>query len=128
MEGLMILGALKNNEGGFSLLEAMVAMSILAVGLLGMATLQAVAIRSNGSAMNRTEAVSYVEDLIETYTGTPWDQIPVGTFTDTTNGMTRTTTVEKDVPVNDIKRVTVVVSWRDVTTHNVRFRTLLTKF
>lgn len=116
----------KNSEGGFSLLETVIAMGILAVGLLGMATLQLVAIRGNGSAMKRTEAVSYVEDQIEVYTGTPWADIPVGTFTTTSGGLTRTTTVENNVPVNDVKRVTVVVSWRDITTHNVSFRTLLT--
>ena len=116
-----------DGEGGFSLLETVFAMGILAVGLLGMATLQLIAIRGNGSAMKRTEAVSYVEDQIEDYTAMPWDTIPVGTFTSTSNGLTRTTQVEKDVPVNDIKRVTVVVSWTDVTTHSVSFRTLLTK-
>ena len=123
----MIRRMKKNSEGGFSLLETIIAMGILAVGLLGMATLQLIAIRGNGSAMKRTEAVAYVEDIIEDYACTPWQTIPVGTSTVTSNGMTRTTTVENNTPVNDVKRVTVVVSWTDVTTHRVSFRTLLTK-
>lgn len=116
-----------NDEGGFSLLETIIAMGVLAVGLLGMATLQMIAIRGNGSAMKRTEAVSYVEDQIEDYAAMPWNSIPVGTFTSTSNGLTRTTQVENNVPLNDIKRVTVVVSWTDTSTHSVTFRTLLTK-
>ena len=115
------------NEGGFSLLETIIAMGILAVGLLGMATLQLIAIRGNGSAIKRTEAVAYVQQQIEDYTATPWNDIPVGTFTSSSNGLTRTTQVEKDVPLNDIKRITIVVSWTDVTSHSVTFRTLLTK-
>ena len=127
MEGQMTRRRKIEGEGGFSLLETVVAMGILAVGLLGMATLQLIAIRGNGAAMKRTEAVAFCEDQIEAFNITPWDDIAEGTTTETESGMTRTTTVEDDTPLNDIKRITVVVSWTDVTSHSVRFRTLLTK-
>ena len=46
-------------DSGFSLLEVMIAVLVLSVGILGMATLQLQALKSNQSALSRTEATQY---------------------------------------------------------------------
>jgi len=51
--------------GGFSLIEVLVAMLVLAIGLLGLAALQAQGLRFNGEAFVRTQATVLAGDLID---------------------------------------------------------------
>ena len=44
---------------GVSLLEIMIAVLVLSIGILGMATLQLQALKSNQSALTRTEATQF---------------------------------------------------------------------
>jgi type IV pilus assembly protein PilV len=50
-------------SGGFTLIEVMIAMVILAVGLLGLAGLQATGLRNNQSAYNRSQATQLAYDM-----------------------------------------------------------------
>jgi type IV pilus assembly protein PilV len=50
---------------GFSLLEVLITILILAIGLLGMASLQAVSMRSNQSANFRTQATALAYMIID---------------------------------------------------------------
>lgn len=52
-------------QSGFSLVEVMVAMVVLAVGMLGMASLYVTTLRSSGSAMSRLQAVNLASDLAD---------------------------------------------------------------
>lgn len=51
--------------GGFTLLEVLVAIVILAIGLLGIAALQASSIRNNQSAYLRSQATLLAYDVID---------------------------------------------------------------
>jgi type IV pilus assembly protein PilV len=55
----------KGRIGGFTLLEVLVAIMILAIGLLGVAALQAVSIRNNQSAYFRSQATLLAYDVID---------------------------------------------------------------
>lgn len=46
-----------SNAGGFSLIEVLVAVLVLAVGMLGIAAMQAVSLRNSQSSFERTQAV-----------------------------------------------------------------------
>lgn len=52
-------------QGGFSLLEVIITMAILAVGLLGLAGLQARAINAEADSFARAQAIMFANDLID---------------------------------------------------------------
>jgi type IV pilus modification protein PilV len=52
-------------QHGFTLVEVLVTVVILAVGLLGLAGLQAVSMRNNHSAYERTQAVQLAYDMAD---------------------------------------------------------------
>jgi type IV pilus modification protein PilV len=55
----------KLKEQGFTLIEIIIAMGILAFGLLAMASMQVMAIKTNGKANRITEAATFNMDQIE---------------------------------------------------------------
>jgi type IV pilus assembly protein PilV len=50
---------------GFTLIEVLVAMIVLAVGLLGLASLQATSLRFNSSAYLRSQATNIAYDMVD---------------------------------------------------------------
>ncbi|NOT10417.1 MAG: type IV pilus modification protein PilV [Methylococcaceae bacterium] len=54
-----------NKFTGFTLIEVLIAMLVLAVGLLGMAGLQATSLKNNQSAYNRSQATQLAYDLAD---------------------------------------------------------------
>ncbi len=60
------------NEGGFSLLEVLVSLAILAVGLLGVALLQVTAIKGNAAASKTTVAAELAQEKLETFRHVAW--------------------------------------------------------
>lgn len=117
------------DDKGFSLVELLVAVTILAVGLLGIAGLQGNTIRRNVSAMKNTEATALIEDKIEDYRDTPYTSISEGTETETSLGTggiyTRVSTVQENTPLNNTKTITVQVSWSDPSDHTFSFQTIV---
>jgi Tfp pilus assembly protein PilV len=61
-----------SSDGGFTVLEAVFAISILAVGILAVASLQGSAIRSNGSAVELADATARISSQLETLTMLPF--------------------------------------------------------
>jgi type IV pilus assembly protein PilV len=55
----------KINQVGFTLLEVMIAVFVLAVGLLGLASLQMLSLKNNHSAQYRTTATIIAYDVID---------------------------------------------------------------
>jgi type IV pilus assembly protein PilV len=121
----------KTGDRGFTLIEILVAVSILSVGVLGMAALQGTSIRQNAFSMRTTEATALIESKIEEYRNIAYASIPVGDDSEADLGtggqFTRTSSVQKDTPVNDVKTVTIQVSWSDPGVHTVSYRTVISK-
>ena len=63
----------RGNEKGFTLLEVIVAISILTIGLLAVASMQVSAIRGNALAFGITEATSWAADQMEKLIVLPYD-------------------------------------------------------
>jgi type IV pilus assembly protein PilV len=113
-------------QGGFTLVEVLIAISILTVGLLAVGTMQISAIRGNGLSDNTTIALTLAEDKMEDLLGKSY------TNGDLTNGnhvegnidesgqpggfFRRTWNVTDNVPPTaptDFKEITMTVSWAD---------------
>jgi len=58
--------------GGFTLLEVIVAVSILTVGLLAVASMQTSAIQGNSLAVHVTEGTTWAQDRMETLLALPY--------------------------------------------------------
>ena len=53
------------NQNGFTLIEVLVSLLVLAIGLLGMAGLQLLSMQSSSGALNRSQATMLAYDLAE---------------------------------------------------------------
>jgi type IV pilus assembly protein PilV len=127
--------ASQRQEKGFTLLEVMIALFILAFGLLAIATMQATAIKSNSQAMGLTEAANLAQDRMEKlinlfythddlndtdgdgpggldHTGAGADHTIVWTAP---NGVTYTVywNIAADEPIQNVKTIRMVVRWPD---------------
>jgi type IV pilus assembly protein PilV len=63
------------SQGGFSLLEVLIALTVLAVGLLGLAMFQVTAIQGNSSASDTVAATYYGQDQMERLQLVPFDNL-----------------------------------------------------
>jgi type IV pilus assembly protein PilV len=99
---------------GTSLLEVTVAMIILAIGLLGLAGLQLVALRGDTLGQQATLATTLAKNKVAELQGA--DQLTDGEdqYVDQANGVTyaRQWIVQSDIPQADMTTVKVQVSWQ----------------
>jgi len=63
----------KCTDQGFTLLEVLIAMSIFAIGILGVASMQISAINGNASARMHTEAGTWAADRVERLMAVPYN-------------------------------------------------------
>lgn len=71
----MCLGKKLRCQEGFSLIEVLVALAILAVGLLGLALFQTTAIKGNAIASKWTVATALAQDRLERFRHASWTSI-----------------------------------------------------
>ena len=62
---------MRSKEKGFMLIETLVAVIILAIGLLGMASMQVLGLKNNNSAYTRTQATYLTYDIIDRIRNNP---------------------------------------------------------
>ena len=91
-------------EEGFSLIEVLVALTILAVGLLSLALLQVTAIKGNASASKSTIATDLAQTKLELFRRDAWTAIDNSTNTTFGAG---TTPIFASVPADAGDNVTV---------------------
>ena len=58
-------------QGGFNLLEVLIALVVLAIGLLGLAALQNFSLQFNTQSYQRTQAIMLVDEMIERMRANP---------------------------------------------------------
>jgi type IV pilus assembly protein PilV len=118
------MGKLKN-EGGFTLIEVLVAITIFAVGLLAVAAMQNSAILMNSTAgkltnlstwgMDKIEelsALSYTDPWLETAGNPPGNDSAGNTHQEVSGDYTISWTVIDDNPLPSTKNITVTVAGR----------------
>jgi type IV pilus assembly protein PilV len=108
-----------NVQSGFTIIEVMIALVILAVGLLALATMQIVSIRSNAFSSEMTYATMLAQDRLEQIRNMDYDDVTAGNISgdvsasEATKGMSYTITgeVDSDKPATDMKTVTLQIDW-----------------
>jgi len=124
----------KRGECGFTLLEVLVAMVILAVGLLGMASLSIGIIKGNAFSKEISSATTCAREKLEDVERLGFSDTPATntTVTESYNSMTeyadykRETITTVNTPVTDMKTITITVYW-DSDSHQVQLKTFLAK-
>ena len=105
----MTVSGLHNNKG-FTLVEIMIAISILAIALLGLASVTVVIIKSNTFSKTMTTATTLANDKMEQLKKTSYAGLASGT--DTLESIyTRTWTVTQNSPATGMNTVVVTVQW-----------------
>jgi type IV pilus assembly protein PilV len=67
-------------QAGFSLLEVMIALVVLAVGLLGLAAMQSFSLRYNNQSYQRTQATAAIQDMADRMRANP-EGVRAGVYT-----------------------------------------------
>ena len=96
-----------NKNTGFTLIEVLIAMLVLAVGLLGLAGLQATGLKNNQSAYNRSQATQLAYDLADRMRANvagkaSYTAILPSSATAKTNCLTTTGCTPADLAQNDL--------------------------
>ena len=100
----------KGRQSGFTILEVMVAISILAIGLLAVFSGQNMAIQGNNRANRLTEAMTLAQDKVEELLALPYDDVDAtGSPVNDPGGYTITWVVD-DTVVTNAKLITVKVT------------------
>lgn len=68
----------RNHEQGFTLIEILFAVAVLAFGLLAVSSMQGSAIRGNLMALDRTEAVAWAQTQMESLMALPFANVVSG--------------------------------------------------
>ena len=118
---------LLNKQKGFTLIEILIALVILSISLLGLASLMAMTTKNNSFGSHVTEAVTIAQDKLEEFRAVrsqapPLGDIPDGPGQDQKTGSTGINYARNwNVVTNgSLRTITVTISWNDRTNHSVR--------
>lgn len=108
---------ISSKQAGFTLVEALIALLVMAFGMLALAGMQLQLSRSGDIAKQRTEAMRLAQEQMETLrsysTITAWNALAGGTNTATTNATYTRTWALGGASTDKMRPVTVTVTWAD---------------
>jgi Tfp pilus assembly protein PilV len=123
----------RGGEGGFTLIEIMIAMFILVTALVGIISTTVIVMRSNSLSKTMTTATTLANERMEILKNTSYniasDSLISGSDTVVSDSTyTRTWTVTNNVPAADMKTITVGVTWTwQGVPHNVNLATVVAR-
>ena len=98
-------------DHGYTLIEVLIGIVLLALGILAVAQMHIMNINSNKLANQKTTAITLAQDKAEFFRTVPYSTIGNTPLSDTLGSYTRSWVVENNTPANNMKRVTITVSW-----------------
>jgi len=101
------------DDGGFSLIEVVFALTFLAVGILAVAAMIPAGTRGVTQSRVLTSGLMAAQVKMEDLKGKPFATLVPGTFTDTTSVFTRTWTITDSIPMAGCKKIDVSSRWID---------------
>lgn len=122
---------LKSN--GFTLIEVMIALIILAISLLALAGLMATTTKNNSTGGRITEAATLAQDKLEELRALPWDSIPVNVINSDSPESRPGVQYERSWVASlnginsDLKEIQITIRWTDTTSHSLRFFSALAR-
>ena len=120
MRSKMKRGHVISKNEGFTLLEVMIALVILVVGLLGLAALQLVAVKSNAFSSEMTYATMLAQQHAEVLKSLPYTDANLTSGSHTAMGSSKgvqytvTWNVTDNIPATDMKSLNVTVQWQSL--------------
>ena len=117
---------------GFTLIEVLISLVILAISLLALAGLMTTTTKNNSVGGRLTEAATLAQDKLEELRAVSWDNIPLNQTNDTPvtrPGIQyeRTWIARLNATNADIKEIEITVRWTDATSHSLRFFSAVSK-
>lgn len=136
----MKISGLRNNNG-FTLVEILVAMSILTIALLGLASVTVMVIKGNYFSKTVTTATTLARDRMEQLKNTSYADLALPPLTDYAKTdstiqstqaadsiYTRTKTITYDSPAANMATIVVMVQWNwQGANRNVTLRSIVTR-
>jgi len=119
------------NQRGFTLIEIMVAITLLSIGLLGMAGLTVGIMRGNALSSQVTTSTALAQDKMEDIKRVGYSGVAEGRSTEDYNDISgyplyqRVTEVDVESPDPGMKTVTITVLW-DSGASSIAVETILT--
>ena len=116
------------SSSGFTLIETIAALTILAVGVLGVAAGLLTAMKVSSQSREKTEAIFLAEQQLEIFRIMPASEVaklaaggnavndtdnPINPNDDSSTEYLRSWVIENDTPEEDVISIAVTVSWTD---------------
>jgi type IV pilus modification protein PilV len=101
-----------NKESGFTMVEILIALTVFAIGILGIASMQVWGIRGNASAIMHSQAATFAADRIEKLMMVDYDDLADGSETRGIYDI-QWQISPANIPIRNTKTMTVTVNWTD---------------
>jgi len=115
------------NKKGFSLIEVLIGLTILAIGLLAIAGMQITSIKGNYFSNNATQATIFAQDKLEDLKKLHYEHTDLSSGEHNEGNLSGTIFSRKFI-VTDItttmKMIKVIVQWTDITVHSISLATI----
>jgi len=120
------------NSKGFTLIEVLISLVILAVSLLALAGLMTTSTRNTASGGRLTEAATFAQDKLEELRAMSWESLPLNQISDSPMSRPgvqydRSWIARPNALNADIKEIEITIRWTDATSHSLRFFSALSK-